>query len=131
MRVVLPESPRLVVTKLKGAGNAEGKVASGMEVVYTVTFLPDEDCRHEYKDHILVCTERETFAVPVLAVGVLLCPTPFPHAQTIYRVPTRPHHFPSAPLIFPRDCTSPFPRVSTSCFFTRLHLLNLHAPLAS
>lgn len=84
MRVVPPESPRLSVTKVKGGGNAEGKVASGMEVVYTVTFLPDEECRHEYKDHILVCTERETFAVPVLAVGMLFRPIPFPRYNPIY-----------------------------------------------
>eukprot|EP00884_Botryococcus_braunii_P008668 jgi/Botrbrau1/17802/Bobra.0127s0051.1 len=69
MRVVPPESPCLTVAKAKGGGDEGGKVASGMEVSYTVTFAPDADSRQEYKGEILVCTERETFAVPVICQG--------------------------------------------------------------
>lgn len=69
MRVIPPESPCLRVAKVKGGGEEGGKVASGMEVAYTVTFLPDAESREDFKGEILVSTERETFAVPVTGQG--------------------------------------------------------------
>ena len=44
-----------------------GKVAPGMELVYTVRFSPDGF--RDYADEIVCITEREKFVIPVRAVG--------------------------------------------------------------
>jgi hypothetical protein len=69
VRVLPPLSPHLSVARSKGGGEDGSKVASGMEVTYTVTFTPDEDCRHDFRGELLVVTEREKFVVPVIGIG--------------------------------------------------------------
>ncbi|KXZ49496.1 hypothetical protein GPECTOR_21g722 [Gonium pectorale] len=65
---VLPmESPYFSVRRVQAAGKEDSKVATGMEVAFTVTFRPES--RDDYSCDLVVCTEREKFVVPVLAVG--------------------------------------------------------------
>lgn len=51
---------------MKGAA-AEDKVASGMEVAYSITYTP-ENTDHFHYD-LVVCTEREKFLVPCTVTG--------------------------------------------------------------
>ncbi|EFJ42226.1 hypothetical protein VOLCADRAFT_67248 [Volvox carteri f. nagariensis] len=65
---VLPmESPYFSVRRAAATGKDDSKVATGMEVAFVVTFRPES--RDDYSCDLVVCTEREKFVVPVLAVG--------------------------------------------------------------
>ncbi|GIL73964.1 hypothetical protein Vretifemale_3957, partial [Volvox reticuliferus] len=65
---VLPmESPYFSVRRVAATGKDDSKVATGMEVAFVVTFRPES--RDDYSCDLVVCTEREKFVVPVLAVG--------------------------------------------------------------
>ena len=66
VKVLQPDTPFLQVRRVKGIA-AEDKVASGMEVAYSVTYTP-EDVDHFYYD-LVVCTEREKFLVPCKVAG--------------------------------------------------------------
>ena len=52
--------------RVKGTA-AEDKVASGMEVAYTVTFIPES--LELFRYDLVVCTEREKFLVPCTVTG--------------------------------------------------------------
>lgn len=47
--------------------NSGLRVAPGMEVVYTMEFLPDQQT--DYAHEVTVTTEREKFVIPVTATG--------------------------------------------------------------
>ena len=66
VKVLQPDSPKLKVRRVKGSA-AEDKVASGMEVAYSVTYKP-EDLEPFHYD-LVVHTEREKFLVPCTAAG--------------------------------------------------------------
>lgn len=61
------DSPYFSVRRATTAGKEDSKVATGMEIAYVVTFRPES--RDDYSCDLVVCTEREKFLVPVLAVG--------------------------------------------------------------
>jgi hydrocephalus-inducing protein len=62
------DSPYFSVRRVLAAGAKEDtKVATGMEVAFVVTFRPES--RDDYACDLVVCTEREKFVVPVMAVG--------------------------------------------------------------
>lgn len=63
--VLASESPFFTITP--PATNAGGKVAPGMDVIYTVNFAP-QDIK-DYTYDITCVTEREKFVVHVVAVG--------------------------------------------------------------
>ncbi|KAF5830389.1 hypothetical protein DUNSADRAFT_14652 [Dunaliella salina] len=70
IKVSAPESQFFSVRRASAPGKEEGsKVASGMEIVYTITFKPQST--DPYGCNLVVCTEREKFLVPVLATGVM------------------------------------------------------------
>lgn len=52
--------------RVKGAA-AEDKVASGMEVAYSITYTPENTDHFQYD--LVVCTEREKFLVPCAVTG--------------------------------------------------------------
>lgn len=66
VKVLQPDTPVLNVRRVKGTA-AQDKVASGMEVAYSVTYTP-QDTDHFYYD-LVVCTEREKFLVPCTVTG--------------------------------------------------------------
>lgn len=66
VKVLQPDTPVLNVRRMKGTA-AHDKVASGMEVAYSVTYTP-QDTDHFYYD-LVVCTEREKFLVPCTVTG--------------------------------------------------------------
>ncbi|KDO23200.1 hypothetical protein SPRG_10008 [Saprolegnia parasitica CBS 223.65] len=66
IKIEAPDSPFFKIKKLHGA-ERDGKVAAGIEVAYTVEFLPQE--RREYALDLICVTEREKFVVPVRARG--------------------------------------------------------------
>lgn len=56
------------VQRLPAPKQVEGsKIAAGMEAVFRITFTPDST--GSYEQQLVVATERESFLVPVLAVG--------------------------------------------------------------
>lgn len=68
VKVVNPESQFFSVRRVAAPGKDDGsKVASGMEVVYAITFSPQS--KDDYACDLVVCTEREKFIVPVVAWG--------------------------------------------------------------
>ncbi len=74
VKVETMDSPYFSVRKagsIAAAGAAGGqpdsKVATGMELAFIITFRPESN--GDYKCVLEVCTERETFHVPVLAMG--------------------------------------------------------------
>lgn len=61
----------IAAAKKKKGGKSEeesGKIASGMEVQYKVTFTPKTT--DDYGVDLIVATEREKFTIPIRAVGV-------------------------------------------------------------
>lgn len=66
VKVLQPDAPVLKVRRVKGTA-AEDKVASGMEVAYSITYTPDSS-DHFHHD-LVVCTEREKFLVPCTVTG--------------------------------------------------------------
>ena len=64
LRVLPLESPYFEVVAPQSTAN---KVAPGVEVVYTVKFTPDTE--KDYAEELVCVTERETFVVPIQAVG--------------------------------------------------------------
>jgi hypothetical protein len=75
IKLLPPDTPHFTVSPVFDDPNLanpkDGKVASGMEVCYIVTFLPREKRDYEYS---LVCvTEREKFILPVRASGTRAC----------------------------------------------------------
>lgn len=66
VKVLQPDTPNLKVRRVKGTA-AENKVASGMEVAYSVTYTPDSLDHFNYD--LVVCTEREKFLVPCTVTG--------------------------------------------------------------
>lgn len=68
VKVVAPDTPYFSVSRIHKNGEDEGsKVAAGMEVSYKVRFHPQTV--NDYIYDLVVCTEREKFIVPILAVG--------------------------------------------------------------
>lgn len=68
MKVIQPQSPFLLVRRLGGASKEDdGRVAMGMEVAYSITFKPETP--DDFSFDLVVCTEREKFVVPIVAVG--------------------------------------------------------------
>lgn len=68
VKVIPPESQFFSVRRVAAPGKEDGsKVASGMEVVYSITFCPQSNGDHACD--VVVCTEREKFLVPVVAKG--------------------------------------------------------------
>ena len=61
-----PDTPLLKVRRVKGSA-AEDKVASGMEVAYSVIYTPEDTEQFHYD--LVVCTEREKFLVPCTVAG--------------------------------------------------------------
>lgn len=60
-------NPFFSITGLKSASLKSGKIAPGMEISYILKFTPEKEIDYFYN---LVCTtERETFLVPVNAIG--------------------------------------------------------------
>jgi hydrocephalus-inducing protein len=75
IKLLPPDTPYFTVSPVFDDPNLanpkDGKVASGMEVCYIVTFLPREKRDYEYS---LVCvTEREKFILPIRASGTRAC----------------------------------------------------------
>ena len=66
VKVLQPDTPVLKVRRVKGAA-AEDKVASGMEVAYSITYTPENMENFHYD--LVVCTEREKFLVPCTVTG--------------------------------------------------------------
>lgn len=66
VKVLQPDTPVLKVRRVKGTA-AENKVASGMEVAYSVTYTPASS--HHFNYDLVVCTEREKFLVPCTVTG--------------------------------------------------------------
>ncbi len=66
VKVLQPDTPTLKVRRVKGSA-AEDKVASGMEVAYSVTYTPENTDQFRYD--LVVCTEREKFLVPCTVAG--------------------------------------------------------------
>lgn len=66
VKVLQPDSPLLNVRRVKGSA-AEDKVASGMEVAYSITYTPEDTEQFHYD--LVVCTEREKFLVPCTVAG--------------------------------------------------------------
>lgn len=68
VKVTSPDSQFFSVRRVAAPGKEDGsKVASGMEVVYAITFSPQS--KDDYSCDLVVCTEREKFLVPVMAMG--------------------------------------------------------------
>ena len=71
VKVLPPDSQYFSVSgprsATKGKKLQDGKVASGMEIAFTVTFTPEE--RREYKYDLVCVTEREKFVVPIRVCG--------------------------------------------------------------
>lgn len=70
IKILSPDSEffRVVPVRSKSIrGMADGKIAAGMEVQFTIKFMPHEQRVYTYD---LVCvTEREKFVIPIRAVG--------------------------------------------------------------
>lgn len=66
VKVLQPESPLLSVRRVRGS-TTQDKVASGMEVAYSVIYTP-QNLEQFYYD-LVVCTEREKFLVPCKVPG--------------------------------------------------------------
>ena len=65
---VAADDPKTAAVSRNGdAVQSAGKVAPGMEVVFSIEFRPDE--LRDYGSDLVVVTEREKFLVPVRAVG--------------------------------------------------------------
>ena len=68
VKVLAPESAVLSVRRAKGSGwEADGQVAPGMERGFVVSFRPETPDSFAYD--LVVCTQREKFVVPVVALG--------------------------------------------------------------
>lgn len=68
---MFPNSPYFEISAMhapaKGKILKDSKVASGMEVSFTIKFKPQEV--KDYSVDLVVCTEREKFLVAVVAIG--------------------------------------------------------------
>lgn len=68
IKVLSPDTPFFSVKRAAVPNNADSsKVASGMEVAYTVVFRPES--MDDYSCDLVICTEREKFLVPIVAMG--------------------------------------------------------------
>ena len=71
IKIVQPDSPFFEVNPTKTPSSEslkQSKIAAGMEVSYIVRFMP-KDVR-DYSWDLHVCTERETFIIPIRALGL-------------------------------------------------------------
>ena len=72
VKVFSPDSPYFSISapiQSEGVRKiGDGKIASGMEVYYIITFKPQE--RMEYNFNLIVATEREKFIIPLSAAGL-------------------------------------------------------------
>ena len=66
VKVLQPDTALLKICRVKGS-SAEDKVASGMEVAYSITYRPETAELFQYD--LVVCTEREKFLVPCIVTG--------------------------------------------------------------
>ena len=66
VKILQPDTALLSVCRLKGS-SAEDKVASGMEVAYSIVYMPESSEPFSYD--LVVCTEREKFLVPCTVAG--------------------------------------------------------------
>ena len=66
VKILQPDTALLSVCRLKGS-SAEDKVASGMEVAYSIVYTPESTEPFSYD--LVVCTEREKFLVPCTVAG--------------------------------------------------------------
>eukprot|EP00798_Chlamydomonas_sp_ICE-L_P006741 gene6741-3411_t len=68
IKIVQPDTPYFSIKRVAAPGKElSDKVASGMEVTYSITFQPDS--KGDFTCNLIVCTEREKFLVPVYAIG--------------------------------------------------------------
>jgi len=70
IKVLQPDSPYFEVSAARDPNGAELKqstVGAGMEVMFIVKFKPQE--HREYKCDLVCRTERESFVIPVIAMG--------------------------------------------------------------
>ena len=66
VKVLQPYTALLRICRVKGS-SAEDKVASGMEVAYSIKYRPETAEPFQYD--LVVCTEREKFLVPCVVAG--------------------------------------------------------------
>ncbi len=63
-----PDTPYITVRRSVAPGKDEGsKIAAGMEVSFVIMFRPESTA--DYLQDLVVCTEREKFIVPIVALG--------------------------------------------------------------
>lgn len=67
IRVEQADSPYFSVQGWKKKGLQSEKIAAGMEIQYLVKFTPEENV--DYIHELICVTERETFVVPINAIG--------------------------------------------------------------
>ncbi|EFJ12294.1 hypothetical protein SELMODRAFT_425615 [Selaginella moellendorffii] len=119
---LLSEDPLLTVELLQSGDQAvyseigSSKVACGMEVSYTIAFVPESD--GDYMSELLAVTDREKFVIPVRCVGlkpmvdvpdeIIFPPTP---AKCSYKKNVMIHNVGKKKAVF-RLRTSEFFRVS-------------------
>ena len=68
---VLPLGSRFFTVTPNSVAGGTGRVATGMEVSFTVTFKPES--KDDYACDMICVTEREKFVVPVTASGTNAC----------------------------------------------------------
>ncbi|TPX54724.1 hypothetical protein PhCBS80983_g05802 [Powellomyces hirtus] len=67
MKIAPIDNPFFSITGDKCDNLQSGKIAPGMDVSYVLHFTPEEDI--DYKYNLVCSTERETFLVPIEAMG--------------------------------------------------------------
>ncbi|KAJ3159463.1 hypothetical protein HDU86_001781 [Geranomyces michiganensis] len=84
MKIDPIDSPYFSITRNKSSNLQSGKVAPGMDVTYVIHFTPEQEIDYRYN---LVCSsERETFLVPIEALGARAV-LDFPDAVHLTDVP--------------------------------------------
>jgi hydrocephalus-inducing protein len=71
MKIIQPDSPFFEISSAKlsnGEPLRQSKLASGMEIYYTIKFKPQEV--RDYSLDLICATEREKFVVPIRAIGM-------------------------------------------------------------
>jgi len=116
VRLLPPDSPYFSVsgpTTRSGTALVDGRVAPGMEVLYTIHFKPQEP--RDYTYDVVVVTEREKFLVPIRAQGpraFLSFPDSVAFESTAVKSSSSRtmvvRNVGSAPASFALTCTPPF-----------------------
>ena len=116
VRLLPPDSPYFSISgpsTRSGAPLVDGRVAPGMEVLYTIHFKPQEP--RDYTYDVVVVTEREKFLVPIRAQGpraFLSFPDSIAFESTAVKSCSSRtmvvRNVGSAPAAFALSCTAPF-----------------------